>query len=58
MGGLVPLGYDLKDRKLVPNPKEAERVAKIFSFYLELGCVRKLVRSTTLTLALSALSRR
>jgi site-specific DNA recombinase len=42
MGGLVPLGYDLKDRKLVPNPKEAERVAKIFSFYLELGCVRKL----------------
>ncbi len=42
MGGLVPLGYDLEGRKLVPNPKEAELVSKIFSFYLELGCVRKL----------------
>ncbi len=42
MGGLVPLGYDLEDRKLVPNPKEAALVSKIFSLYLELGCVRKL----------------
>ena len=42
MGGLVPLGYDLEDRKLVPNPKEAALVSKIFSRYLELGCVRKL----------------
>ena len=42
MGGLVPLGYDLEDRKLVPNPKEMELVTKIFSLYLELGCVRKL----------------
>ena len=42
MGGLVPLGYDLEGRKLVPNPKEAELIVKIFSLYLELGCVRKL----------------
>jgi site-specific DNA recombinase len=42
MGGLVPLGYDLEDRKLVSNPKEAELIVKIFSLYLELGCVRKL----------------
>jgi hypothetical protein len=42
MGGLVPLGYDLKDRKLVPSSKEAELVSKIFSLYLELGCVRRL----------------
>ena len=42
MGGLVPLGYDLEDRKLVPNPKEVALVSKIFSLYLELGCVRKL----------------
>jgi site-specific DNA recombinase len=42
MGGLVPLGYDREDRKLVPNRKEAELVSKIFSLYLELGCVRKL----------------
>jgi hypothetical protein len=42
MGGLVPLGYDLEGRKLVPSPKEAELVVKIFSLYLEVGCVRKL----------------
>jgi site-specific DNA recombinase len=42
MGGLVPLGYNLEGRKLAPNRKEAELVAKIFSLYLELGCVRKL----------------
>src|ERR1700686_1046349 len=42
MGGLVPLGYDLEDRKVVPNPKEAALVSKIFSLYVELGCVRKL----------------
>lgn len=42
MGGLVPLGYDLEARKLIPNPKEAALVSKIFSLYLELGCVSKL----------------
>ncbi len=42
MGGRVPLGYDLKGRKLVVNPKEAALVSKIFSLYLEVGCVRRL----------------
>jgi len=42
MGGLVPLGYDLEGRKLVPNPKESDLVCKIFSLYLEVGCVSKL----------------
>ncbi len=42
MGGLVPLGYDLKGRKLVPNSKESEVVCKIFSLYLKVGCVSKL----------------
>jgi|ERR1700687_1061810 len=42
MGGLVPLGYDLEERKLVPNATEAALVCKIFSLYLELGCVSKL----------------
>lgn len=42
MGGLVPLGYDLDGRKLVPNPKESDLVCKIFSLYLEVGCVSKL----------------
>ncbi len=42
MGGPVPLGYDLKVRKLVPQPAEAALVCGIFELYLKLGCVRKL----------------
>ena len=42
MGGTIPLGYDLQDRKLIVNPKEADRVREIFTLYLELGCVAKL----------------
>lgn len=42
MGGTVPLGYDVKDRHLVVNVAEAERVKLIFAKYLELGCVRRL----------------
>jgi site-specific DNA recombinase len=42
MGGRVPLGYDLKDRKLIVNPAEAKQVQAIFRAYLEVGCVRKL----------------
>lgn len=42
MGGIVPLGYDLKERKLIVNPKEAEHVREIYRLYLELGCVSKL----------------
>jgi site-specific DNA recombinase len=42
MGGYVPLGYDLRDRKLYPNPTEAVLIRRIYTRYLELGCVRKL----------------
>jgi site-specific DNA recombinase len=42
MGGTVPVGYDLRDRKLFVNTEEAEHVMKIFRLYLELGCVAKL----------------
>jgi DNA invertase Pin-like site-specific DNA recombinase len=42
MGGAVPLGYDLEDRKLIPNPKEAAIVCQIFALYVKLGCVSKL----------------
>lgn len=31
MGGSPPLGYDVRDRKLVPNPTEAALVQEIFS---------------------------
>ena len=34
MGGLPPLGYDVKDRKLVVNDEEARTVLHIFRRYL------------------------
>jgi site-specific DNA recombinase len=42
MGGNIPLGYDVNDRKLIVNPQEAEFVLHLFNLYLELGCVSKL----------------
>ena len=42
MGGNVPLGYDVKDRKLIVNEVEAETVRLIFRRYAELGSVRVL----------------
>ena len=39
MGGNVPLGYDVKDRKLIVNEVEAETVRLIFRRYAELGSV-------------------
>src|SRR5208283_4574690 len=43
MGGLVPIGYDVIDRRLVTNQTEAETVREIFRYYLELGSVRLLM---------------
>jgi len=42
MGGLPPLGFDVHDRKLVVNEKEAETVRHIFGRYCALGSVREL----------------
>jgi len=42
MGGPIPLGYDVKDRVLVINAKEAETVRMLFKRYQTLGCVQKL----------------
>ena len=42
MGGTVPLGYDLKERKLIVNPEEAKLVRRLFNLYLELEGVSKL----------------
>src|SRR6202051_3432091 len=39
MGGNVPLGYDVKDRKLIGNEPEAATVRLIFKRYAELGSV-------------------
>jgi DNA invertase Pin-like site-specific DNA recombinase len=41
MGGTVPLGYDLTDRRLVVNAAEAETVRLIFQLYLELKTLRR-----------------
>ena len=40
MGGNVPLGYDVKDRKLIVNEPEASTVRLIFKRYAELGLGR------------------
>ena len=42
MGGYPPLGYDVRDRKLVVNETEAETVRYIFRRYREFGSVRLL----------------
>jgi site-specific DNA recombinase len=42
MGGAVPLGYRLADRKLLVDAKEAKIVRGIYEAYVRLGCVRKL----------------
>ena len=39
MGGNVPLGYDVTDRKLIINAAEAETVRHIYRRYAELGTV-------------------
>ncbi|MDX2145764.1 MAG: recombinase family protein [Rhodospirillaceae bacterium] len=43
MGGSVPLGYNLKDRKLIINPAEAKTVRTLFDLYLKFGTVNALL---------------
>jgi DNA invertase Pin-like site-specific DNA recombinase len=43
MGGVIPLGYDLGDRKLVVNPAEAETVRQVFNGYLKAASAKDLV---------------
>ena len=42
MGGNVPLGYEVKERKLLIKPKEAQIIRDIYQRYLELESVRVL----------------
>jgi site-specific DNA recombinase len=44
MGGTPPLGYDVRDRKLVVNEPEAALVRDIFARYAETGSAAQLVR--------------
>lgn len=41
MGGLPNLGYNIVEKQLVPNQKEAELVKLIFEKYLELGSITR-----------------
>src|SRR5437773_4162340 len=43
VGGIVPLGYATKERKIVVVEEEAERVRTIFRRYLELGSLNRLM---------------
>jgi DNA invertase Pin-like site-specific DNA recombinase len=44
MGGKVPLGYDVRDRKLVVNTAEATRVRRVFEIFAETGSGVETVR--------------
>jgi DNA invertase Pin-like site-specific DNA recombinase len=45
MGGFVPLGYDVKDRKLVVNEAGAKTVRMIFERFTKIGSATTLVRA-------------
>lgn len=45
MGGFVPMGYDVKDRKLIINEPEAKTVRMIFERFAALGSASTLARA-------------
>ena len=44
MGGYVPLGYDVRDRKLVVNADEAAKVRRVFERFVDIGSATVLAR--------------
>jgi len=48
MGGVPPLGYDVDNRRLVPNAREARLIRHIFARFVELGSSTKLVKELRL----------
>lgn len=44
VGGMAPIGYDTKDRKISVNEAEANQVRDIFRSYLKLGSINLLMR--------------
>jgi site-specific DNA recombinase len=44
MGGHVPLGYDVQDRKLIVNEAEAASVRRIFRRFIEVGSATMVAR--------------
>ncbi|MFC4623846.1 recombinase family protein [Daeguia caeni] len=45
MGGYVPLGYDVRDRKLVINEEEAKTVRMIFERFVATGSATRLAKA-------------
>src|SRR5262245_40278479 len=43
VGGMAPLGYDTKDRRITVNAAEADRVRTIFRSYLRLGSLSRVM---------------
>lgn len=44
VGGMAPIGYDTKDRKISVNEAEADQVRDIFRSYLKVGSINLLMR--------------
>ena len=44
-GGWAPLGYDVKDRKLIKNETEAELVRSIFERFAKMASATKLAQA-------------
>jgi hypothetical protein len=53
MGGFVPMGYDVVDRKLIINQAEAHAVHRMFERFVELGSATTLTRELVATGALN-----
>lgn len=48
MGGIPPLGYDVENRRLVPNEREAKIIRHIFQRFVEIGSGTLLVKELRL----------
>ena len=48
MGGVPPIGYDVENRRLVPNEREAKLIRHIFQRFVELGSGTILVKELKL----------
>ena len=48
MGGIPPIGYDVANRRLIPNEAEAKTIAHIFQRFVDLGSTTKLVKELRL----------
>ncbi len=48
MGGIPPIGYDVQNRRLVPNEREAKTVKHLFKRFVEIGSTTKMVKELKL----------